>query len=604
MRVVATAGHVDHGKSTLVFALTGTDPDRFAEEKARGLTIDLGFAFTTLATDVTVGFVDVPGHSRYTKNMIAGVGAVDIALLVVAADEGWMPQTEEHAGILDVLGVRHGLVALTKVDAVDTERCELARLSLEERLATTAFASWPIVEVDAVSGRGLDELRDVLARTVAAAPPPIDSGRPRLWIDRVFAGRGTGTVVTGTSTGGWFAVDQTVRVEPPGREARIRQIESAHVQTSSVPPGARVALNLAGVEHRALDRGNAVVLADQWATPRTVDVAIRTPATAPFPRRGEVHVHVGSGEHVARLRPVDPEAGFARLELPAGLPLAPGDRMVLRSSARRETIGGAEVLDVMPAHRLRDARVRLRGPLGPRVLDAQPWASARDLEHLAGVADGTAYAAELVGDGHAVRVANWVVAPPLLAALRSKAVVAVGAAGASGVELASLASSCGLDPSRLRAALAEEPALVLDREIVRRAAAGPIETGPEALELVAALAARPFDPPAPADLGASPLLVRALVRSGALVDLDGVVFAREALEAARARVGRAVVDRGSLTIAQVRDLLGTSRKFVVPLLRCLDAEGVTRRRGDLRVPGPRAGLSVSRSGPGGGVPPP
>src|SRR6476659_1463255 len=211
MRVVATAGHVDHGKSSLVFALTGTDPDRFPEEKARGLTIDLGFAFCTLPSGQVVGFVDVPGHVRFVKNMLAGVGAVDVALLVIAANEGWMPQTEEHAQILDLLDIRHGMVALTKAALVDEDTLELARLQVEERV------DWPVVVVDSLSGLGVDEVATTLDSVLAAAPAPLDVGRPRLWVDPVFAAKGSGTVVTGTATGGALARDDEVLIEPGGR---------------------------------------------------------------------------------------------------------------------------------------------------------------------------------------------------------------------------------------------------------------------------------------------------------------------------------------------------------------------------------------------------
>src|SRR5882757_9140200 len=211
MRVVATAGHVDHGKSSLVLALTGTDPDRFPEEKARGLTIDLGFAFCTLPSGQVVGFVDVPGHVRFVKNMLAGVGAVDVALLVVAANEGWMPQTEEHMNILDLLDVRHGMVAITKASLVDDETLDIVQLEIAERIG------WPVVVVDSVLGRGLDELRTTLDSVLQNAPAPRDVGRPRLWIDRVFAAKGAGTVVTGTLTGGALARDDEVALEPGGR---------------------------------------------------------------------------------------------------------------------------------------------------------------------------------------------------------------------------------------------------------------------------------------------------------------------------------------------------------------------------------------------------
>jgi selenocysteine-specific elongation factor len=590
MRVIATAGHVDHGKSTLVLALTGTDPDRFAEEKSRGLTIDLGFAFTTLASGIEIGFVDVPGHVRFVKNMLAGVGAVDVAMLVVAANEGWMPQTSEHVAILELLGVRHGLVAVTKADAVDADTLELAQLELGERLASTALAGWQVVAVDSLTGRGLDDLRTALGAVLVTAPPPRNDGRPRLWVDRVFSARGAGTVVTGTLTGGELAVDQEVLVEPGGRRARVRRVESRSAQLARAAPGGRVALNLAAIDHRDVRRGDAVVLAGQWATPTMVDVALRVLPEHPFPRRGTIHVHVGSGEHRAQVRPIDTKGTLARVDLPLALPLAPGDRMVLRSSARNETIGGAEVLDVAPAGRLRDARVRLGRTLGARVLDARPWSTTAELAPLAGTVDGEALARTLIADGDAVRVGPWLVPPQTVAALRARAVDAVSdpTADRLGIDLAVLAATCGVDPARLRAVIEDETRLVLDRDIVREATSSPVTDDPAARALLDALASRPFDPPAPADVGASPSLVRALVRAGELVDLDGVVLARVAFEEARQRVATAVIERGALTVSEVRDLLGSSRKYVVPLLTRLDADGVTRRRGDTRVPGPRA----------------
>ena len=226
MHVVATAGHVDHGKSTLVLALTGMDPDRFAEEKARGLTIDLGFAWTTLPSGRRLAFVDVPGHVRFLKNMLAGVGGVDACMFVVAATEGWKPQSEEHLRILELLGVGHGLVVLTKVGLVDGETRELARLELEDMVAGTFLEGAEVAEVDVLAGEGVDGLRAALDRLLESTPPAVDRGRPRLWVDRVFAAKGSGTVVTGTLTGGPLAVDDDLVTSPGGRKVRVRGLQS------------------------------------------------------------------------------------------------------------------------------------------------------------------------------------------------------------------------------------------------------------------------------------------------------------------------------------------------------------------------------------------
>jgi selenocysteine-specific elongation factor len=571
MRVVATAGHVDHGKSSLVRALTGTDPDRFPEEKERGLTIDLGFAFCTLSSGQVVGFVDVPGHVRFVKNMLAGVGAVDVALLVVAANEGWMPQTEEHMHILDLLDVRHGMVALTKAALVDDDTLDIVQLEVAERIG------WPVVVVDSVLGRGLDDLRATLDAVLQNAPAPRDAGRPRLWVDRVFAAKGAGTVVTGTLTGGTLARDDEVALEPGDRRARVRRIESHHEQLDRVSPGSRVALNLAGVDHTDLERGVAVVTPGQWAVVDTVDVRLRVLPGLSLPKRATVHAHAGSGEQLARLRLLDDDGRFGRLTLTTPLPLTPGDRLVLRSSGAQATVAGAEVLDVTPARRTIDAVDRLRLPVGARVLAARPWCTRSEMARLAGD--------EHAADDCAVAAGPWLVAPETLARVRARAAEMVEEGWAT---LSTVAGACGIDAMRLRAALTDDPALVIERDIVRGARQAGVLDDPGARKLLDALAASPYAPPAPAEVGASLALVRALARSGAVVELDGIVFATGALDDARERIARLVVQRASITIADVRDLLGTSRKYIMPILNRMDAEGITRRRGDLRIPGPRA----------------
>ena len=596
MRVVATAGHVDHGKSTLVLALTGTDPDRFPEEKARGLTIDLGFAFTTLPSGEEIGFVDVPGPVRFIKNMLAGVGAVEVALFVVAASEGWMPQSEEHLRILELLGVEHGMVALTKADTVDADTLELAQLEIEERLADSALAGAPIVVCDAVSGRGLDEVRAVLDATLADAPQARDVQRPRLWIDRVFAAKGAGTVVTGTLTGGALAVDE--EVEAGGRRARIRGIETAGRKTERVGPGTRVALNLAGIEHRHLARGDAVVRPNEWVTPGLVDVAITPIPGEKLKRRGRFQAYVGSGERRVWLRALDDDFAFARLRVDESLPLGPGDRVVLRDPGQERTVAGAEVIVVDPRVRAKDAPSHLALPLGDRLLAAHPWLPVGDLAGVAGVApdDAAALGDDLVARGAAMRVGTWLVATSALDALRAQVDERVRAHHERhplepGIELAALANAVRVTPEQLRAMVDASEELSLDRGMVRLTthAAGAVGS-PEAQRLLAALDDAPFAPPAPGDVGADRALVRALLRDGVVVDVDGVVFSAAALDRARARVVDALRARGQLTVADIRDLLGSTRKYVIPIVGWLDRNGVTRRRGDDRIAGPASGV--------------
>ncbi len=596
MRTVATAGHVDHGKSSLVRALTGTDPDRLAEEKARGLTIDLGFAFTTLPSGTEVGFVDVPGHVRFIKNMLAGVGAVEVALFVVAANESWMPQSEEHGAILDLLGVHAGMIAITKADAVDPETLLVTQLEVEEHLDGSALAEAPVVVCDSVSGRGIDEVRATLDEVLAAAPAPRDLDRPRLWIDRVFAARGAGTIVTGTLTTGRVAVGDEVLAG--AHPARIRGIETAGQQLEHAEPGTRVALNLAGVEHRDLRRGDAVVRPEQWVTPSVVDVAVQALADETPPRRRRLHAAIGSGEQRVAWRSLDDDGRYARVRLETPRPLAPGDRLVLRDLGRRRTVAGAEVLDVAPTRRAKDAPARLGLPLGERLLAGAPWLTPDVLTTRGGLspADADALAAALVGGGHAARRDRWLVDVAALRALETTARERVEAHHRAhpqepGLELGRLASTLGVEPDQLRAALAaDDGELVVERGIVRqRSHAGRVSASAEGQRLLGTFEAAPFSPPAPE--GPDAALVRSLVREGALVDVDGVVFAATALARARAMVVEALARAGRLTVADIRTLLGSTRKYVVPLCGWLDRTGVTRRRGDDRVPGPTSGLA-------------
>ena len=598
MRVVATAGHVDHGKSSLVLALTGTDPDRWPVEKARGLTIDLGFAFTTLPSGQELGFVDVPGHVRFLKNMLAGVGAVEAAVLVVAATEGWMPQSEEHLRILDLLGIRHGLAVVSKADLVDEELLELARLEVEEHLATSAFAPTAVLAVDSRSGRGLPELRTALDDMLRAAPLAADRGRPRLWVDRVFAAKGAGTVVTGTLAGGRLALDAEVIVLPGRRRARVRKIESHHRELAEAGPGIRVALNLAGVDHTDLARGHALVLPGQWVQATVVDAALSTLPGTTFARRGAFKAYIGSGEHDVRLRLLGAEEPYARIHLSAALPLAPGDRLVLRDPGSQETVGGAEVLDVAPVGRARLAPPRLPLPTGQRLLAGRPWLRPGELVALAGVdaAGAARLARELLEGGHAVAVmgGEYLVAAAALDQVRRQAGEALAEHHRRhplepGLDLSAIGPVVGLDPARARAALEGAAGIVVEHGRARLAShLARVADEPEAHKLLAALDAEPFSPPAPEEVGTRPEIVRGLIREGLLIDLDGLIFSAAGLDKARDVIRRGLSENGSLTVAQARDLLGSSRKYVLAVLARFDAEGVTRRRGDERLPGPKA----------------
>lgn len=568
MRIVATAGHVDHGKSSLVRALTGTDPDRFAEEKRRGLTIDLGFAHTTLPSGEGISFIDVPGHIRFVRNMLAGVGAVDACLFVVAATEGWMPQSEEHLRILDLLGVRHGVIALTKVDLVDDELRELAALDVIDHVAGTFLAAAPMISVAAPAGTGLDDLRSALEALVHETPAAEDRGRPRLWIDRVFTAKGSGTVVTATLTGGSLHSDDHVMVGDRREPVRIRAIQSLGSIREHVGPGNRVALNLAGVEHKELRRGQAIVMPGQWLPTQTFDASLRVleHVDHEVSRRGAYLAYIGSGEFPVRLRVLGTQAvapgqeGLVRLHLAVPVPLLPGDRHVIRESGRAETIGGGEVLDIHPV--LPASRARPDHDIS-RLVRERGWTTVTELELL-------------TGDDHQPTVGTWVVDPEALHAAVTALRVQVTTAGALGLDLAELGersralvptmTDITIDGGRVRLADAEDP--LADHpfaEVLRRGR---------------------FSPPDATGIGR--LELRELVRRGVVVERDGAYFHHNALAEAATLAARLLVDHPEgFTVAQFRDATQSTRKQVLPLVAELDARGVTRRRGDVRVAGPR-----------------
>jgi len=568
MHVVATAGHVDHGKSTLVLTLTGMDPDRFSEEKTRGLTIDLGFAWTTLPSGRRLAFVDVPGHVRFLKNMLAGVGAVDTCMFVVAATEGWKPQSEEHLRILELLDVKRGVVALTKVGLVDDDDRELARMELAEEVAGTFLEHAEVVEVDALAGTGVDELRDALDRLTGAGAPPSDRARPRLWVDRAFAAKGSGTVVTGTLAGGRLAVDDELHLFPGGRRVRVRALQSLQESHASVPPGGRVAVNLTGVSHDEVARGHALVRGSQWHPTTTFDASLRTLAGLghEVSRRGAYQAYIGSGEHPVRLRVLGAEAivagaeGLVRLHLPVAVPLLPGDRYILRESGRDETVGGGQVLDVAPVLTASRARPTLSVD---RVVAERGWVTADELERL-------------TGERRVANAGPWVASEAAVEHAMATVAKAVEAAGPLGLDLATLSE-------RERAVVASVEGIAVEGGRARPgAAADPLAGHP----FVAGLEDAPFSPPEP--VGVNRAELRELVRRGLVVEKDGCYFAPAAVDSAAATVARLLTAApDGITVAQFRDALGTTRKHALPLLAVLDGVGITRRRGDLRVGGPR-----------------
>ena len=566
MTVVATAGHVDHGKSSLVLALTGTDPDRFEEEKRRGLTIDLGFAHMTLPSGEELSFIDVPGHVKFLRNMLAGVGGVTACVFVVAATEGWKPQSEEHLRILELLGIDSGLIALTKSDLVDDDLLELAQMDVADHVAGTFLADAPVIAVSATTGNGLEGFRCELDALVARTDRAGDRGRPRLWIDRVFAAKGSGTVVTGTLTGGRIAVDQNMVAAT--REVRIRAVQTAGRTVGEVGPGTRVAVNLAGVDHHDLRRGDALVAPAQWRLTDRFDASLHVLAALDhdLSRRGAFVAYIGSGEHPVRLRVLGTETlapgadGSVRLFLPRPLPLLPGDRFVLRESGRDETVGGGEVLDIDPV--LRASRAAPDRTI-ERVVRERRWVMARDVE-------------QLTGERVEPTIGEWLTTEDELTMMRSSLVERVDAAGLIGLDLASF-------DDRERAVLATIDEVVIDAATVRTAdVVDPYVDHP----YLAAARSGGFTPPQPDHVDRGEL--RELVRRGHVVTRDGMYFHADTIDAAATLAAQLLSGSPTgFTVAAFRDATGTSRKYVLPLVAELDSRGVTRRRDDLRIAGPR-----------------
>jgi selenocysteine-specific elongation factor len=612
LQVVATAGHVDHGKSSLIVRLTGIDPDRWEEEKRRGLTIDLGFAWCTLPSGMEIGFVDVPGHERFIRNMLAGVGPVRVVLFVVAADEGWKPQSEEHLEILDVLGTTTGVVALTKVDLVDGPALDRRTEETRARLSGTGLEDAPIIPCSATSGLGLDDLLRALDETVAAAPAAAAAGRPRIDVDRSFTVRGAGTVVTGTLTGGELSTADEVVILPGGAVTRIRSLQT-HKRTVEVArPVSRVAANLAGLSRRDAERGDVLVRPGRWRPTAHLDVRLRLVRSfdEPLTARGAYKVYLGSAERDARLRlygtgRFEPGGeGYARLRLSRPLVAAFGDRFVLREAGRRRTVAGGRVLDAHPGAPLaneaalgrRDAATA--GELPAIVVEEHGAIPARELGPLTGVEPASVTGAR--------RVERWWIAERFHDALIAAATDLLEGHHRANPHVA------GLDVAELRASLvpiagalprAEEvvDAILADLEragaitregTVLRLPDHAVSLGDreaEAADLVARIARAEPTPPTVPELvagGAAPSVIDACVRTARLARVSKELVVTPAFLARAEELARehAAAPDG-LTVSGFREALGTTRKYALPLLASFDERGITRRDGDVRRPG-------------------
>jgi selenocysteine-specific elongation factor len=624
--IVATAGHVDHGKSALIKALTGTDPDRLPEEKARGITIDLGFAHLELASSgatspIHVGIVDVPGHEDFVKNMVAGVGAIDLALLIVAADDGWMPQTEEHLQILSYFGVRRAVVSLTKADLAADQSASVS--DIRQRLQGSPFAEAPIVPTSVVTGQGLETLKSTLAQELSATPPPRDIGKPRLAVDRVFTLSGAGTIVTGTLVGGQLHRGHAVLVQPGGQPARIRRLQSHGHDVEASGPGTRTALNLADVSPIAgVHRGDVITLPDMGSASDCLDVMLEISARASRPLKDgvRVRVHYGSGNvpaHIALGVGKELAAGerkLAQLRLESPVYLVAGDHLTIRDWSEQQTLAGAVVLDPDASRRSFRApgRQQWLTRVAESLVDPALFVAAcvaRD----AAVRRSRAFVKtqfsrdeidesiqQLVRDGRVIATGDMVVDAATWGAARTRAAQLVDDVHRDHPE------RLGLSLTDLRnvitkwfpfedlfdaliASLGSEgftrSGSVIQRASHRAQLPEPLRAAGETMRR--ALSAQPLEPPSRKELtpdSASQRALKFLIESGEVIEISAeLVLGATAVAQATAQVKAFMAKHGPATVSELRQSLGSSRRVVVPFLEYLDRTFVTVRHGDKRA---------------------
>ena len=616
--ILATAGHVDHGKTALVKALTGIDTDRLPEEKARGITIDLGFAHLALP-GFSIGVVDVPGHEDFIRNMIAGLGAIDLALLVVAADDGWMPQTEEHLQILNYLGVRHGVVTISKCDLGNSAQVEA---DVRKRLRGTSLGEMPIVQTSVRIGGGLKELKDAVVRVASSIPEAREIGKPRLFVDRVFSLRGTGTVVTGTLSGGQFERGAAVSLQPQNLRAHVRAIQSHNRPLEVALPATRTALNLPELRPDEIPRGSVVTATAALQTSRAIDVLIERSGRDPLPARplrnaSILQIHYGSSRLPARIVLLDRrellpgDRGIARLRFTSPVFVFVGDRLILRDSSGRRTIAGGVVLDsdaegtkfrssaerqflleraAAPDDLATLLRTQLRRDRAGRPAELLAKANFSREEIATALS-------RLTDEGEVFARGGIVVDGPWWQQLRERAMETINAEHEAHPE------HLGLDLGQFRMAIAPNnpelsDALIGDlvadgfsssKGVIRRDShrpSLPAALAPAGTAIRAALAAQPFDPPSGRELisnGAAQQALRFLSETGEVVLLNAeVVLSEEAFARMKMLVEGALRERGSATASELRQVLGTSRRILIPFLERCDLVGLTTREGDRR----------------------
>jgi selenocysteine-specific elongation factor len=617
MFVLGTAGHVDHGKSALIQALTGIDPDRLREEKERGMTIDLGFAWLQLPSGREVGIVDVPGHEHFIRNMLAGVGGIDLALLVIAANEGVMPQTKEHLAILDLLGIKKGIVVITKKDLVDEEWLSLVKMDVEELIAPTTLAGSPIITVSAVTKEGLPELLAALDQLLSSMQPKKDTGRPRLPIDRVFTIAGAGTIVTGSLLDGSFHVGQEVEIVPAGLKSRLRGLQTHKTHIETATPGSRVAANLVGIATAQLKRGDVLTNPGWLAATRMLNVKlILLPATRhPLRHNANVSVHSGTSEVMAKIRLLEKDelkpgdTSWAQLLLAEPVAVVKGDRFVIRSP--QDTLGGGEIVETH-TKRYRRYRSPLIQSLECKEKGTAPEILIATLETNQPQDKGTLIHNSGLPPNEAM--------PTIEALIKENVLVAIGTGehrilftvpgwdnlqekvktivqdyhkrfptrpgmprGELGNKLQLSAAAYALTLHRLL-----EDGILVEEGAAVRLPSHQIQLSREQQSKVdiylQSLARNPYAPSS--EIMPEPELLNFLIKQRRVVKVsDNVVFSASAYDEMVGKIIAHIKAKGKITLAETRDLFNTSRKYAQALLEHLDQEKVTRRVGDERVLG-------------------
>lgn len=621
MLTLGTAGHIDHGKSSIVKALTSIDPDRLPEEKERGMTIDLGFAWFALPSGEKVGLVDVPGHQHFVRNVIPGLTGIDAVMLIVAADDGWMPQTEEHLQIIDLLGIRRGLVVLNKTDLAEADWREMVKADITGHLAGTSLDGAQIIEVSARTGAGIDLLKAAVEHLTGDVRQE-ETGKPRLPIDRVFNIKGSGTVITGTLHGGHLAVGDELTILPKGLSAHVRGIESYKEHLQKAAPGSRVALNLSGVRKDDLERGDVIVRKGQ-ETPLSryldADLSLLPTVKQPLRTGAEVSLFFETAELPARVialegKEIVPGApALVQLRLDREAAAIIGERFILRKSSPAETIGGGRILDpAAERYQLKSKAARLARLAARRPLDADSlirtelskthFALRRGFLRAAGLSEAAvARTVEAISrNGDILLKGEYLISGAFWQEQQKRLSDNLAAAHQAeplkkGLPQAEAAAKLPLSPE-LFAALVDE--LVSQKKIIRAGDMLALSShkpalsgGQEEMEkrILAAVEKDPAAPPTRTEvlqaIAGAPNVLRYMLEQGKMVELpEGILMTADQYRATRQKVIDILKSKGQIAIQDMAALTGFSRKYSIPFLTRLDQEGITRRQENVRVP--------------------